>query len=71
MNKTIKKEHTFSPKAVLKELKAVKWAKFKTQGKDIGVAKNTLIAIVSIAMFAGFFELCSLTYAALLQIGGM
>lgn len=69
-NTTVKEDRTFSPKAVLKELKAVRWAKMKTVGKDVGVVKNFFTTVVFIALFAGFFELCSLLNAVLLHLGG-
>lgn len=68
--KTEKKERVYSPKAVLSELKAVKWAHFKSNGKDIGTGRTFLTTVLFIAIFTGFFELCSLITATLLHLGG-
>lgn len=69
MDKT-KTESTYSPKAILKELKKVSWAKLKTHGNNVGVLKNFFASLLFIAVFTGFFELCSLLFAFLLHLGG-
>lgn len=54
---------TFSPYYVKKELKAVRWAKWKTQGTNIGIGRNLSDSLI----FCVFFALCSVGFTAIIS----
>lgn len=66
-----KKDRTFSPAGIHKELKRVRWPKLKTEGTEIGILSNTGSVIVFTAVFAAIFVLCNFAISKLLIAFGI
>lgn len=66
-----KKDRTFSPAGIWKELKRVRWPKMKKDGTEIGIVGNTASVILFSAVFAAIFTLCNFAISKLLIAFGI
>ncbi len=61
----------FSISGIKKEIKRVRWPKWKTQGNQAGIGKTTGEVLIFTGFFAAFFMLSDMLVALLLRLIGI